>query len=224
MDGLSYDRLKVPDAFKAYQTLKYVDNYIPHIPISAKGLDENDLYLLNTTNWQPYTWSLNNVVLAENLHMALAYWQGNRKEEAFRLWRSTVIESMYLSSAPGNFEQLSFYDAIRGELYRDFADGIGMAGRSLVEGLFGIQPDALHDTLTIQPGFPASWSYASLETPDINIDFKRIGTVEKYIIEQHFNNALRIKLILPVYKDAIVSVTLNDKKINWKAVTGLVAN
>ncbi len=118
--------------------------------------------------------------MAENLNTALAYWQGNRSEEAYRLWRSAIIESMYMSASPGGFEQLSFYDAIRGEFYRDFADPIGMAGRTLVEGLFGIQPDALHDTLTIHPGFPAEWNYASLQTPDISFDFKRNGNTDTY--------------------------------------------
>ena len=63
---------------------------------------------------------------------------------------------MYLSAGPGNFQQFSFYDAIRGELYRDFADGIGMLARTLMEGLFGIQPDALNNKLVIRPGFPSA--------------------------------------------------------------------
>lgn len=213
---------KVPDAFRAYRSLRYIDLHIPHIPVLAKGLDENDLYLLSTSNWQPYTWSLNNVVMAENLHTALAYWQGGRTEEAFHLWRSTIIETMYLSSSPGNFEQLSFYDAIRGELYRDFADGIGMAGRSLVEGLFGIQPDALHDTLAIEPGFPASWRYARLETPDIKFDFSRSGLVDQYFITQSFPKTLDVKLIVPAFRDGVTAVTMNGKKLNWKAAGRLV--
>ena len=55
---------------------RYVDHNIPHIPVRVKGLHDTTSYLLSTTNWQPYTWSLNNVVLAENLNIALAYWQG----------------------------------------------------------------------------------------------------------------------------------------------------
>lgn len=159
---------KVPDPFQAFQSLRYIDTELPHIPVKADGWEEKGLYLLSSSNWQPYTWSVNNVALAENLHAALAYWQGNRSEEAFQLWRSAILESMYLSASPGGFQQLSFYDAIRGELYRDFADPIGMAARSLVEGLFGIQPDVLHDTLAIQPGFPARWEHASLVLPDVH--------------------------------------------------------
>lgn len=213
---------KVPDAFKAYQSLRYIDQHIPHIPVKAKGWDEKGLYLLSETNWQPYTWSLNNVVFAENLHAALAYWQGNRSEEAFQLWRSTILETMYLSSGPGNFQQLSFYDAIRGELYRDFADGIGMLARTLMEGLFGIQPDALHKKIVIQPGLPAMWNNASVQTPDIHFDFVRTGDKEVYTIRQNTYKHLALQLIIPAFKDNIATVLVNGKPVKWIAVPNLV--
>lgn len=214
---------KVPDPFKAYLNLRYIDNGIPHIPVAAKGWEENDLYLLSTTNWQPYTWSINNVALAENLHTSLAYWQGNRPQDAFKLWRSTLLESMYLSASPGGFQQLSFYDAIRGELYRDFADGIGMVGRSLVEGLFGIQPDALHNKLLIKPGLPTEWNEASLKIPDIDFDFIRKGLTETYRIQQRFNKNLSLTLIIPVLRDSVKMVTVNGKPVNWSVVKDAVA-
>ncbi|MBC7949164.1 MAG: DUF4450 domain-containing protein [Chitinophagaceae bacterium] len=206
---------KVPDRFQAYQNLRYIDSKIPHIPVSARGLTEKDLYLLSTTNWQPYTWSINNVALGENLHTALAYWQGSRSEEAYRLWRSTIIESMYLSASPGGFEQLSFYDAVRGELYRDFADGIGMAGRSLVEGMFGIQPDALHDTLTIQPGYPSKWAYASLRIPDVQFDFTRKQNKDSYVIKSFFKKTMSLKFLLTALSDNVRRVLVNGKESRW---------
>lgn len=210
---------KVPDAFQAYQSLRYIDQHIPHIPVNAKGWDEKNLYLLSETNWQPYTWSLNNVVFAENLHTALAYWQGNRNEEAFNLWRSTLLETMYLGSGPGNFQQLSFYDAIRGELYRDFADGIGMTARTLVEGLFGIQPDALAGKLVIRPGLPAAWNNASIQTPDISFDFVRSGNKETYTIKQSTKRKLSLQLIVPALNDAISEILVNGKPVKWSAVS-----
>lgn len=215
---------KVPDPFQAYLNLRYIDSHIPHIPIKAKGLEDTTLYTLSTTNWQPYTWSLNNVALAENLHTALAYWQGGRNEEAYKIWKGNLIESMYLGSSPGNIQQLSFYDAIRGELYRDFADPIGMAARSLVEGLFGIQPDALHDTLTIQPGFPNEWNYASLETPDINVDLKRNGNTDTYLIKQFFKKNLSLKLLVHASKDNIESIRINGIKTQYQLMFSAVGS
>jgi hypothetical protein len=208
----------IADPFQAYQSLRYIDNHIPHIPIKAKGLKDTTLYTISTTNWQPYTWSLNNVALAEVLHTALAYWEGGRYEEAYRLWKSNLIESMYLGSSPGNIQQLSFYDAIRGELYRDFADPIGMAGRTLVEGLFGIQPDVLNNKLIIKPGLPPGWDHASIETADILFDFKRNDSSGKYFIKQNFSKLLSVKLILPAWKGSIKTILVNGKNVKWKAV------
>ncbi|MFD2888679.1 DUF4450 domain-containing protein [Chitinophaga cymbidii] len=214
---------RVPDDFQAYRSLQYIEDHIPRIPVQAKGFSEKDLYLLSTSDWQPYTWSINNVALAENLHTALAYWQGNRSNEAFRLWRSALLESMYLSASPGGFQQLSYYDAVRGELYRDFADPIGMAARSLVEGLFGIQPDALHDTLMIRPGFPADWEHARLEIPDMTFAFNRKGDTDRYLISPSFRKKLQLKLLLAARKDDVASASVNGKPVRYAVRAGVGA-
>lgn len=209
----------VPDAFQSYQLLRYVDNEIPHIPVVANGLNEK-YEVLATTNWQPYDWSLNNVVLAENLHTSLAYWQGGRNEAAFHLWKSALIESMYLGISPANFQQLSFYDAMRGELYRDFADPIGMAARSLTEGLFGIVPDALHGQTLIKPGFPKEWNNASIKTPDINFSFTRKGDVTSYTIQHAKTTSIRLRV--QALKVDIAYVKVNGKNVVWKSVEDAV--
>ncbi len=205
---------KVPDAFEAYQALQYVDRAIPHIPVvTGEGYKEG--YLLSTTNWQPYTWSVNNVALAENLHMALAFWQGNDPGTAFSLWRTALKESMLLGTSPGNFEQLSAYDAARGELYRDFADPVGMAARSLVEGLFGIQPRALEDTLVIRPGYPKQWQQASLEIPDITFQFEQEQNKERYIVQPRFPRQMQLQLQLAVRAAGVKSITVNNAKATY---------
>jgi hypothetical protein len=205
---------RVPDPFQSWQSLHYIDTDIPHIPVRAEGLADTHLYTLSTTNWQPYTWSLNNVVMAESLHTALAYWQGGRPEAAWELWKGALVESMYLGASPGNFQQISSYDAMRGELYRDFADPIGMAARSLVEGLFGIQPDALHDTLTIQPGWPSGWEHASLHVPDISIDYTKKFHKDTYTIVPAFGGKMNLQLKVRA-RAAVVSVTVNGRPASW---------
>jgi Domain of unknown function (DUF4450)/Bacterial alpha-L-rhamnosidase 6 hairpin glycosidase domain len=205
----------VADARQRYQMLRYVDNHIPYIPVKINGLKDEGYYLLSTTNWQPYTWSINNVGLGENLHTALAYWQGGENDNAYKLWKSTLVESMYASASPGGFQQLSFYDAIRGELYRDFADGIGMTARSLTEGLFGILPDALNDKLVIKPGFPTDWKFAKIAVPDISIDFKQDKNITTYNIVQSYKKLLNVTLQLKALKDKVVSVTVNGKQAKW---------
>ncbi len=205
----------IADNFQAYQALRYIDTEIPHIPIIAKGAPDG-MYTLSTTNWMPYTWSLNNVALAEVLHASLAYWQGNRPEDAFKLWKSSLVQSMYLEDSPGNFDQLSFYDAERGELYRDFGDPIGMAGRSLIEGLFGIHPNALEGTLTIKPGFPAEWDHALLHTPDIGFEYKSSGNTDEYTITSTFRKPTKLLFEATAKTASVVSVTVNGKVVRWK--------
>jgi hypothetical protein len=213
---------KLPDGFETWQSLRYVSKEIPHIPVRANGLKENDLYMLSTTNWQPYTWSVNNVALAENLHTALSFWQGNRADDAFRLWKSALVESMYLGASPGNFEQLSFYDAIRGELYRDFADPVGMAARSLVEGLFGIVPDALQDTLSVSPGLPSGWDHASLQVPDMHFEFSRTGDTDRYELRSFFNRQMNLKFSVPARKAGVAAVLVNGRPAAWQPVAAAV--
>ncbi|OXA72981.1 glycogen debranching protein [Flavobacterium aquidurense] len=215
---------ELSNPFESYQMLEYVNNEIPHIPISAEGLDKKDLYVISTTNWQPYTWSTNNVALAEQLHTSLAFWQGGQSEKAFKMWESALVESMYLGASPGGFEQLLYQDAMRGELYRDFADPIGMASRTLVEGLFGIQPDALAGVLTIQPGFPEKWNQASLEIPDVSIDFTRDSKEEKYSIKNKFSAQMSLKLVLKTELEAIENITVNGKSVSWKVVPESIGN
>ncbi|WP_022826167.1 DUF4450 domain-containing protein [Hymenobacter norwichensis] len=213
---------RVPDPFQAYQALRYVDAEIPHIPVRAAGLPDEGYYLLSTTNWQPYDWSINNVAMAEVLHTTLANWQAGRSEEAFKLWKSALLESMYLGSSPGNFQQVSFYDAHRGELYRDFADPIGMASRSLVEGLFGIQPDALAGTLVVRPGLPAAWNDAALKVPDVTFNFRRTGQQETYTITPRFAKPLKLRLKMPARGTTVQSVTVNGQPVKWQNVAEAV--
>lgn len=206
----------IADPFQSSQLLHYVDTKIPHIPVSVSGLKDSSLYLLSTTNWQPYTWSVNNVALAENLHMALGYWQGNRPTAAFRLWRSALMESMYMGASPGGFEQLSYYDARRGELYRDFGDPIGIAARSLMEGLFGCQPSAMTDTLFMHPGFPADWPYAQINSPDIDFSFEQKEQTARYVITPHYPVSMALKFQIPVYQSKIDRVIVNGKEVNYQ--------
>jgi hypothetical protein len=215
---------EIANPFQAYQALRYVDTEIPHIPVAAEGLDKKNLEIVSTTNWQPYDWSLNNVALAENLHTSLAYWQGGQSEKAYQLWESGLIESMYLGASPGGFEQLLFQDAIRGELYRDFADPIGMAGRTLVEGLFGIQPNALKNTLTIQPGLPKSWNHASLEIPDVAFAFERTNNTDVYQITPHFSTKMNLQLVVNATHENISKVTVNGKEVQWEMIDGTVGS
>lgn len=207
---------EVADPFQAYQATRYVDTEIPHIPVKADGLTDEGYATVATTNWLPYSWSINNVAFAEVMHTALAYFQAGRAEAGYKLLKSSLLDGMYLGDSPGNFGQVSFYDAARGECYRDFGDPVGVASRVLVQGLFGILPDALHGRLLLRPGFPEAWDKASLSTPDITYGFRRTGDTDVYEVEQHFVKPLALTLQVNALKDRIRSVKVNGKPVKWK--------
>ena len=142
----------------------------------------------------PYSWSINNVAAAEVMHTALAYFEAGRPEEAYRLMKANILDQMYYGASPGNFGQVSYYDAARGECYRDFGDCIGISSRTLLQGLFGIIPQALDGKCIIRPGFPAAWDSASVKTPYIEYKFTRKNGVDRYEITQNFRQPLKIVL------------------------------
>jgi len=148
--------------------------------------------------------------------------KSGRSDAAFKLFKSSVLDGMYLGASPGNVGQISFYDAARGECYRDFGDPVGMFSRALVQGLFGILPDALNDRLVTRPGMPADWQFASFSTPDISIDYKRNGNIERYNIGQHLPKLLNLELHLKAYFDKITRVSVNGKPAIWRVDTTAV--
>lgn len=202
--------------FEHYQQTQYVHNHIPRIPIEVDGFDNQNLYTLSTSNWQPYTWSVNNVALAENLHAALAFWQAGRREDAYALWRSNLLESMYFGKSPGNFHQLSHYDAFRAELYRDFADPIAMAARTLVEGLFGVQPKLLDEEIIIRPGFPVEWEEASIKLPQWSYNYRKNDNELKLDFKHSYDIETNLNLQIPSAFQQVQSVHVNGEKVDWK--------
>lgn len=208
----------VADEFKAYRATRYVDNNIPHIPVTAEGLDREDYATVSTTDWLPYAWSINNVAFAEVLHTALAYWQAGRPDAASHLFKSSMLDGMYLGNSPGNIGQISFYDAARGECYRDFADPTAMMSRAVVQGLFGFSPDALNHKLTLRPGFPSSWDHASLNHSDFTFDFKRDGMTDRYILTLGLDSIRTVDFALRALTDKVKSVTVNGAPAEWKVM------
>ena len=204
--------------FQAYQATRYVDTQIPHIPVEGKGLKDEGYATISTTNWLPYSWSINNVAFAEVMHTALAYFQAGRFDEGYKLLKSSVLDGMYLGDSPGNFGQISFYDAARGECYRDFGDPVGVASRVMIQGVYGILPDLMNDKLVIRPGFPSDWKEASFTTPDVTYRFSREKDTDTYQITQRFGKPLEIGLRIKAVREKVASIEVNGRKADWSLV------
>ncbi len=91
---------------------------------------------------------------------------------------------MFMGLCPGDFHMTSALDAHRQESQRDFGDPIGITSRALVEGLFGIQPNLIANSIRIRPGFPAGWNRASLHHKDFDLAWKREAMSEILRIHQ----------------------------------------
>ena len=172
-----------------YRATRYIDRHIPHIPYIYNNVEYQTL---STSDWAPYEWSINNVAMAEVMHTILAYYQAGRTEEAYQLLKANILDFMYLGSSPANFGQLSKMDIATGEGYRDFADVTGISSRALIQGLYGITPNALEGECILRPGFPAAWDSASVHTPYLDYSFKRVNGKEIFEIKQNFKQPLKI--------------------------------
>ncbi|HXC37021.1 MAG TPA: DUF4450 domain-containing protein [Candidatus Acidoferrales bacterium] len=224
---------------QAWQMSRWVDSHLARVPVCGANVPEEGLFTLPTSNWMPYEWSLNNVVMAEAAHASLAYWEAGRPETAYRLFKGELLLSMCCGLCPGNLGAMTSMDAARGEAQRDFGDAIGINARTLVEGLFGVSPDALAGTLRIAPGFPSSWNFASVVHPDFSFEFRRTNDTETFLIVPKFKRPMR--LIFDVLADPpspklrragrevrptrleegrVASVTINGIAHSWKMVRG----
>lgn len=188
---------EVPSARQAWQMAAESLAKLRHVPIHGPGVPSGDWFLLPCSDWLPYVWSLNLLLLAENSHAALALWQTGMRDEAFALLKGSLLDSMFMGLCPGNLHMTSQLDVHRQESQRDFGDPIGITTRALIEGLYGIQPDLLHDTLTIRPGFPSSWNDAALHHPDIDFTWRREGLHETFEIVSRLPKPVELTLILP---------------------------
>jgi hypothetical protein len=208
----------VPDAFEAARMAADLDRHLRPIPVQGPGVPaDRPYYVLPETDWMPYTWSINNVVMGENLHTALAYWQAGRSQSAFELAKGALLASLFMGISPGNIGTMNYLDVYRREAQRDFADGSGVMARTLVEGLFGVQPDALAGVLTVRPGFPREWDHASLTHPDLNVAWRRTGQAERWTIGQAGARFSRLVLDVPAASARVARVTVNGKPAAWQA-------
>jgi hypothetical protein len=191
-----------------------VETRLPHFPVRGPGVPAG-AETIATTTWMPYAWSLNNVVMAETLHTALALWQAGRDDHAQRLFHGAILDSMFLGICPGNVGMCTWYDVNRRESQRDFSDPTGVMSRTMVEGLFGVTPDLLSNRINLSPRLPASWDKASIHHPSFDLALQRDGMKDRYTFKQCFAKTLEAPMLVPARGDRLEKVTINGKEIDW---------
>lgn len=213
-----------PDALQAARMAADLERSLKPLPVTGEGVPNDRPYrLLPSSDWMPYSWSINNVVMGENLHTALALWQAGKADTAYDITRGGILASFYMGIAPGNVGSMNYLDVYRRESQRDFADGTGVMARTVVEGLFGVRPDALSRTLTLVPGLPPEWDHARLTHPNLSFAYKRSGQTETWTVTPVDRRFDRVVLDLPARRDEVASVTINGKAVKWDAPEGVGA-
>ena len=206
----------VPTQREAWRMADAVTRDMPLIPVAGPGVPDDRRYgVYASSDWMPYSWSVNNVVMGENLHTALALWQAGRGDEAYTLAKSALLASMYMGISPGNVGSLNYLDVYRREAQRDFADGSGVMARTIVEGLFGIAPDAMAHTLRLRPGLPGAWDHAALTHPDLGVAFRREGDLDRWTVRQTAARFARLNLRLVARRDRVAAVTVDGRPARW---------
>jgi hypothetical protein len=204
---------EVPTPRQAWQMAAERLHALRPVPIHGEGVPPNEnLYMLSCSDWLPYMWSLNLLLLAENSHMALALWQAGMPDDAFRIFKGTLLDSMFMGLCPGDFHMTSALDAHRQESQRDFGDPIGITSRALVEGLFGIQPNLIANSIRIRSGFPAAWDRASLHHKDFDLAWKREALRDSYDFTSRLAKSVPLTLILPARTTTLPTVLCNGTR------------
>lgn len=210
------------DPMQAWQMTRFVDSQIAQIPVYGGDIPKGQYFTLPTTNWMPYTYSTNNVVMAEVAHTALAYWQAQRPDKAFSLFKGCILDSMYMGQCPGNAGMTTWFDMARGEAQRDFGDAVGTASRALVEGLFGIGPDRLAGRLHVSPGFPDEWQFASIRHPDVSFAYRRNEQTETWTAKPVWSKPITLVLTVKARGTQVDTLTVNGKSAQWTSVEDAV--
>lgn len=202
---------------EAWQLGHYAATALPRLPIKGNHVPDGS-FQIATSDWFPYQWSTNNVVMAESAHTALALFQAARHDDALSLLRGAVLDSMYLGQCPGNVGMCTPLDMARGETQRDFADGCGALARTIVEGLFGIQPDAIAGKLTLTPRFPRDWKRASIRHASIDYSFEKIDSTDVYTLHSRVPHTREITVRVPARTDTLPLARADGQPVEVKII------
>lgn len=159
-----------------------------------------------TSNWVPGTWSVRELWAGDNYALALAYFRAGLPNDAWDILRGTFMHSAFDDIVPGNL------GARQGGV--DFGDCIHTFSRTLVTGLFGYLPDYPNGRVQVTPAFPSDWDHASIEIPDVKINFQRRENRYEYNIE--LTKPADLDLRLPVQCKYVKTVTVNGASVSWE--------
>ena len=201
---------------EAWQNLHYTEWGLERVVVEG-----GELCWLN--NWVPYEWSVRELDFADTLHLALAYYQSGRGRDGYKLLIGVVHESAFRSTSPGTINIAPHFPSRGLEPFRqgratDFADGVSLFGRVVLEGVFGVRPNYPQGVVTCAPQFPDDWDSASITTPEFKLEFRSDSGESTYHL--HLTRAARVRWVLPLLCERILEVTLNGQPVPFTLEPG----
>ncbi|NQU41618.1 MAG: DUF4450 domain-containing protein [Lentisphaerae bacterium] len=189
---------------EALQALYYTEWALERIRLPFGGV------LCQPSNWTPSPWSVRDIFGGDLFHLALAYFRTGLGDEGWDVLSGAMLESAYAGAVPGGFSHIG--------AGTDFADNPHMFARSVVEGLFGFEPDYPNGAVAVRPSFPLEWPAASIQTPDFSLDYRQVDDTDRYRLTLTQSAGVRFRI--PVCAECVRQVTLAGQAIAWQAEPG----
>ena len=203
----------VVDMFQSYQMLRFTETEL----CNERTVNRHGR-LVYSSNWYPKKYSTCGVFSAENIHLALAYFQVGLKEKGFEILNA-IVDVYFTGKNPGLASHVltGRGAADLGDL--DFSDVSSMYLRLIVEGLFGIRFKLLDDIIEIAPNFPADWTHANIELKDISLSYFRDGCQENFTV--YCESKARKRIRLPLRSTMIEEVLLDGTPVEYAMEAGV---
>lgn len=194
------------DMFQGYRMLKYMEENFR----MEKGLIYPSLWFPSICYTAP--------IVSETLNMALAAYHAGQNELGFKMLSACF--KTYDTGILHNNVYVPFNpQAGCSDGCIDMLDTASLYQKTVVEGLFGIQPQVHKNRMMITPRFPSHWKRAAIETPDFGYHFCK--EQNKIYLKLRASASLRKILRLPLRNELVSKVMVNGRRVDFACVPGI---
>ena len=200
------------DPFQAYQMLRFTETTLRNERTAARSGR-----LVWSSDWYPQNYSSCGLYTGENIHLAWAYFACGLADKGHDILTG-IVDAHFMGYQPGmacHCMTASGYTSGS----QDFADVLSMHLRLVVEGIFGVRFDLLHDRIVVAPNLPKAWKRADLEVKDFTARYRRRGRTESLTVQSR--TSARVALRLPLRSDTIESVAVSGGPVDYRIEPGI---
>ena len=178
---------------QAASNLHYTEHGLENFPMPAGGRR------VITSNFTPSIWSTRELWPGDNYMLAQSYFQSGLARDGWEVLRGTIFHSGFNDIVPG--DSAGFVGGT------DFGDSVHPFTRTIVEALFGYQPDFPNGKVRVAPQFPADWDHASMKTPNVRLAYSRATGSTTLNVRIMRSTSLDVEI--PVHAQSVTAVTID---------------